>query len=244
MWLGAGGQLHKKVVVTDCLESSAANSVQILPQPFSTTITSPFHPKTLPPLCQFYYLIDKRMTCTPPHVAPFDPYLISATSARHKAILDYLHNAGFTKSFEQLKKDTKLVRSIWFLTGGEMPMHSAVDGLPARSRAEEQWPPRKEVDERDPDAKEGASLSSDGPSTHSDRRRRRYWTWKLGCRKRCTTTRTWPLSHPASAEETTRIGFRRRVPRNTPLLGTETPSTRLPSIPYTPFWCRRATTAR
>lgn len=29
---------------------------------------------------------------------------------RHKAILDYLHNAGFTKSFEQLKEDTKLVR--------------------------------------------------------------------------------------------------------------------------------------
>lgn len=34
-------------------------------------------------------------------------------------------------------------------------MHCMADELPARSRAEEQWPPRKEVDERDPDAKEG-----------------------------------------------------------------------------------------
>ena len=33
-------------------------------------------------------------------------------SYRHKAILDYLQNAGFTKSFEQLKEDTKLVRPI------------------------------------------------------------------------------------------------------------------------------------
>jgi hypothetical protein len=34
------------------------------------------------------------------------------TSYSHKAILDYLHSAGFTKSFEQLKEDTKLVRFI------------------------------------------------------------------------------------------------------------------------------------
>jgi hypothetical protein len=35
-----------------------------------------------------------------------------STSYSHKAILDYLHSAGFTKSFEQLKEDTKLVRLI------------------------------------------------------------------------------------------------------------------------------------
>ncbi len=27
----------------------------------------------------------------------------------HKAILDYLHNAGFTKSFQQFKEDAQLV---------------------------------------------------------------------------------------------------------------------------------------
>ena len=93
---------------------------------------------------------------------------------RHKAILDYLHNAGFTKSFEQLKQDTKLVRPTSFLTGVDVPMHCIiVGGLPARSRAEEQWPPRKEVDERDPDAKEGAFLSSDHSLDHTLIRRRR-----------------------------------------------------------------------
>jgi len=35
-----------------------------------------------------------------------------STLYSHKAILDYLHSAGFTKSFEQLKEDTKLVRLI------------------------------------------------------------------------------------------------------------------------------------
>ena len=50
-------------------------------------------------------------------------------------------------------------------------MHCIADGLPARSRAEEQWPPRKEVDERDPDAKEGAFSRQITPRQHSDRRR-------------------------------------------------------------------------
>jgi len=50
-------------------------------------------------------------------------------------------------------------------------MHCIADGLPARSRAEEQWPPRKEVDERDPDAKEGAFSHQITPRQHSDRRR-------------------------------------------------------------------------
>jgi len=35
-----------------------------------------------------------------------------STLYSHKAILDYLHSAGFTKSFEQVKEDTKLVRLI------------------------------------------------------------------------------------------------------------------------------------
>jgi|SRR6266850_3700730 len=39
-----------------------------------------------------------------------------STSPRHKAILDYLYNAGLTKSFEQLKEDTKLVSLISFPT--------------------------------------------------------------------------------------------------------------------------------
>jgi hypothetical protein len=38
--------------------------------------------------------------------------LCKSTLYSHKAILDYLHSAGLTKSFEQLKEDTKLVRLI------------------------------------------------------------------------------------------------------------------------------------
>ena len=127
-------------------------SAQILPLHYTRS------PQDSPLSCQFYCLIDKQTTCMSytSHLCLLD-VRYQPTSSRHKAILDYLHNAGFTKSFEQLKQDTKLVRPISFLTGVDVPMRCIPDGLPARSRAEEQWPPRKEVDERDPDAEKGAS---------------------------------------------------------------------------------------
>jgi hypothetical protein len=53
-----------------------------------------------------------------PHHRNLDPLddRYQSTSPRHKAILDYLHNAGLTKSFEQLKEDTKLVSLVSFTT--------------------------------------------------------------------------------------------------------------------------------
>lgn len=77
--------------------------------PHSVTLT-PRSLQVLPLLCQFYCLIDKQTTCMC-HTSYHGP-LNQSNPYRHKAILDYLHNAGFSKSFEQLKEDTKLVRPV------------------------------------------------------------------------------------------------------------------------------------
>ncbi len=59
-------------------------------------------------------LLSERQTddlCVPFHTSlppAYDGF--QSTFTRHKAILDYLHSAGFTKSFEQFKEDAKLVR--------------------------------------------------------------------------------------------------------------------------------------
>jgi hypothetical protein len=53
-----------------------------------------------------------------PHVAPLPAY--RSTLSRHKAILDYLHSAGFTKSFEQFKGDARLVRLSEFPASGDI----------------------------------------------------------------------------------------------------------------------------
>ncbi|KAI9452749.1 dynein regulator [Russula earlei] len=89
------------------------------------------------------------------------------TDDLHKAILDYLHNAGFTKTFEQFKEDAKL-----------------------------------------PDFQPDLGQKSNGLLVKKWTSVIRMQKKKLGYRKHCTTTRTWPLSQPVSAEETTRTGSR------------------------------------
>src|SRR6266849_7335815 len=74
--------------------------------------SSLFSSRHLPSSCQFYCRVDKQMTCMFHVYHALLDFRCKSILYSHKAILDYLHSAGLTKSFEQLREDTKLVRLI------------------------------------------------------------------------------------------------------------------------------------